>query len=85
MNRSRCKNSYHKNKTVENWENCVKLTKHWSKIILVENENITDDIMNAEIMNDYFVNITKELNIPEIMTEILHGNIDMDYIHLYIK
>ena len=34
----------------------------------------TDDKMNAEIMNDYFVNIAKELNIPEIMTEKLHGN-----------
>ena len=47
----------------------------------MENENvITDDKMNAEIMNNYFVNITKELNIPEIMTEKLHENIDMDCI-----
>ena len=119
MNRSRCKNTYFQNKTVENWERyrklrneCVKLTKKvkreyyqnlnissindnktfWktvkplfsdknknrSKIILVEDENIiTDDKKNAEIMNEYFVNITKDLNISGIMTETLPENIDV--------
>ena len=113
MNRSRCKNAYFKNKTVENWENyrklrneCVKLTKKvkreyfdklninsfsdnkkfWStikpffsdknkksgKIILVENnEIITDNKLNAEIMNEYFVNITHTLDIPDITKEML--------------
>ena len=113
MNRSRCKNAYFKNKTVENWEkyrklrnDCVKLTKKvkqkyfenlninrvkdnktfWKtvkpfftdkknnsgKIILVENnEIITDDKNNAEVMNDYFVNVTKTLDIPEFTTENL--------------
>ena len=103
MNRSRCKNAYFKNKTVENWEKyrklrneCVNLTKKvkrnyfenlninsvndnktfWKtvkpfftdknkkngKIILVENnEIIIDNKKNAEIMNEYFVNITKTL------------------------
>ena len=42
--------------------NKVKTT---SNIILVENEVIISDKNKiAEIMNDYFVNITKELNIP---------------------
>ena len=111
MQRSRYKNSYLKNKTVESWEryrrqrnDCVKATKKakkeyferlniktvcddkrfWrtvkpyftdkqkksDKIILVEgNEIITDSIKNAEIMNEYFVNITKKLDIPKIKTE----------------
>ncbi len=111
MNRSRYKNMYFKNKTVENWEkfrrlrnDCVKLTNKvkkdyfsnlnissvndnktfWktvkpnfsdkncksAKIILVENnEIITDNRRNAEIMNDYFVNITQQLDIPEIPIE----------------
>ena len=107
MNRSRCKNYFYKNRTVENWEkyrklrnDCVKMTKKvkreyfenlnlnsitdnkkfWKsvkpnftnkikkneKIILVEKEHIiSENKQTAEIMNDYFVNITKELNIPE--------------------
>ena len=37
------------------------------KIILVENEKIIcDNKQNAEIFNDYFVNIVKDLNIPDI-------------------
>ena len=113
MHRSRCKNAYFKNKTVENWENyrklrndCVKLTKKvkkeyfenlnvnsvndnktfWKnvkpnfseknknteKIVLVENDEIImDNKMNAEIMNDYFVNITQKMGIPEFNKEIL--------------
>ena len=130
MNRSRCKNVYFKNKTVENWEkyrklrnDCVKLTKKvkreyfqnlnihsvkdnktfWktvkplfsnkgsknTKIILVENEEIiTGDKKIADIMNEYFIHITKDLNIPKFMLE----NTDMIYldpideiIHKYSK
>ena len=107
MNRSRCKNAYIKNKTVENWERyrklrneCVKLTKKvkieyfrniniqsindnkifWKtikpnfsnknkthKIILVEDgEIISDNTKTAEVFNDYFVNIVKVLDIPQI-------------------
>ena len=118
MSRSRCKNTYFKNKTVENWEKyrklrneCVKLTKKvkreyfenlninsvndnksfWKtikpfftdknkkngKIILVENNDIiTDDKKNAEVMNEYFVNITKNLDIPEFTTEVLHTDVE---------
>ena len=37
------------------------------KIILVANEKIIcDNKQNAEIFNDYFVNIVKDLNIPDI-------------------
>ena len=44
--------------------NKVKTT---SNIVLVENEEIiSDNNKIAEIMNDYFVNITKELNIPHL-------------------
>ena len=40
------------------------------KVILVENnEIINNDKQNAEIMNEYFVNITKSLDIPEFVTE----------------
>ena len=134
MNRSRCKNTYFKNKTVENWEkyrrlrnDCVKLTNKvkrdyfrnlnigsvndnktfWktvkpnfseknsknAKIILVENDEIiTDNKRNAEIMNDYFVNITQKLNIPEIPIENLPENADVKFldpvdqiIHTYSK
>ena len=120
MNRSRCKNTYFKNKTVENWEKyrklrneCVKLTKKvkrdyfqkldikqindnkrfWKtvkpflsgkgniehkKIILVENDEIIrDEKKNADIMNNYFVNVTKILDVPEIMTEQISMNIDI--------
>ena len=107
MNRSRCKNAYMKNKTVENWEKyrklrneCVKVTKKvkmeyfqnininsvndnkifWKtvkpnfsnknnthKIILVENgEIISENKKTAEVFNNYFINIVKDLNIPEI-------------------
>ena len=46
--------------------NFTNKTKKNEKIILVENENIISENKEiAEIMNDYFVNITKELNIPE--------------------
>ena len=119
LNRSRCKNTYFKNKTAENWEtyrklrnDCVKLTKKvkreyfqkldinyikdnkmfWktikplfsnkgsksTKIILVENDEIvSDDKKTGEIMNEYFVNITKDLDIPEIMLEKLPDSIDI--------
>ena len=113
MSRSRCKNRYFRNKTIENWEryrklrnDCVKLTKKvkreyfenldinsvkdnktfWKtvkpfftdknnksgkKIILVDNnEIITDDKKNAEVMNEYFVNITQNLDIPEFTIEM---------------
>ena len=107
MNRSRYKNAYIKNKTVDNWERysklrneCVKLTKKvkieyfrniniqsiidnkkfWKtirpnfanknkthKIILVEGgEIISDNTKTADVFNDYFVNIVKVLDIPEI-------------------
>ena len=47
----------------------------------MNNENIiTDDKKNVEIMNDYFVNITKNLIIPEIRTDNLPENIDMSFI-----
>ena len=117
MLRSRCKNTYFKNKTVENWEKyrklrnqCVKLTnkvkreyfdnininslkdnktfwrtikpffsektKNTEKIVLVENnEIIMDDRVNAETMNDYFVNITQHLDIPEFYKENTHVDI----------
>ena len=117
MNRSRCKNTYFKNKTVENWENyrklrneCVKLTKKvkkeyfenlninsvndnktfWKtikpfftdknknngKIVLVENkEIIMENRINAEIMNEYFVNITQTLDIPKFETEKIPADI----------
>ena len=39
--------------------------KNYPKIILIENDQvINDDIEIAEIMNNYFVNLTKPLNIP---------------------
>ena len=118
MNRSRCKNAYFKNKTLENWEKyrklrneCVKLTKKvkreyfenininsvndnktfWKtvkpfftdknkkngKIILVENnEIIMDNKKNAELMNEYFVNITQTLEIPVFTTEGLPVDIE---------
>ena len=121
MNRSRCKNSYFKNKTVENWEkyrrlrnDCVKLTskvkreyfanlslnsvidnkKFWKtvkpfftskrnstqKIILVENDEIiTKNTNNAEIMNNYFVNIAQGLHMPELMNE-LSENSNVEFI-----
>ena len=107
MYRSRCKNIYIKNKTVENWEvyrklrnECVKLTKKvktdyfrninvqsiidnkkfWKavkpnfsnkiktkKIILLEDgEIISDNTKIAEVFNDYFINIVKDLNIRDI-------------------
>ena len=112
MNRSRCKNAYFKNKTVENWEKyrllrneCLKLTRKvkreyfhslnisaindnktfWktvkpfftskgikgsNKIILVEKEEIiSDNVKITEIMNNYFVDITKELGISLPMDE----------------
>ena len=49
-----------------------------TKIILVENDEIvSDDKKTAEIMNEYFVNITKDLDIPEIMLEKLPDSIDI--------
>ena len=120
MNRFRCKNTYFKHKTVENWEkyrklrnDCVKLTKKvkreyfqnlniktindnktfWKTVkpffsdkgnkdqrknILVENNEINrDDIKNTSTMNDYFVDITKNLDIPEIEIEQLPLNTDI--------
>ena len=47
------------------------------KIILVEdNEIVTDNIKNAEIMNEYFVNITNNLDIPVLTTEVLPIDIE---------
>ena len=122
MNRSRCKNAFFKNKTVDNWEKyrrlrneCVKLTKKakreyfdnlslsnitdnkhfWKtvkpfftnkqhknpKIILVENDEIiNDNKKNAEIMNNYFVNVTKGLDIPDIICKDVQGISDIEYI-----
>ena len=52
--------------------------KDQRKIILVENnEIIRDDIKNASTMNDYFVDITKNLDIPEIEIEQLPLNTDI--------
>ena len=118
MDRSRCKNNYFKNRTVENWEKyrklrneCVKLTKNvkreyfenlntnsvnnnktfWKtikpfftdknkqngNILLVENnEIIMDNKINAEIMNEYFVNITQTLDVPKFTTEKLPVGIE---------
>ena len=54
-------------------------SKKSSKIILVENnEIIMDNKHNAEVMNDYFVNITQTLDIPEFKTEKLP--IDIEFI-----
>ena len=45
------------------------------KIVLVENDEIINDSkQNAEIMNSYFVNITKKLEIPHFVTEKLPTN-----------
>ena len=45
------------------------------KIILVENEKIIcDNKQNAEIFNDYFVNIVKDLNIPDISSHTPEAN-----------
>ena len=53
--------------------------KKSGKIILVENnEVILDNQMNAEIMNEYFINITKTLDIPEIRKKIIP--VDIEYI-----
>ena len=52
--------------------------KDQRKIILDENnEIIRDDIKNASTMNDYFVDITKNLDIPEIEIEQLPLNTDI--------
>ena len=65
--------------------------KKSEKIILVENsEIVTDNKINAEIMNEYFVNITNNLDIPEFITEVLPGKaVYMDsideIIHKYSK
>ena len=117
MNRSRYKNKFFKNKSVENWENyrklrneCVKLTKKvkreyfenldirklndnrnfWKvvkplfsnsiktnmKITLVENDQIIlDDKETVNIFNDYFVNITKGLDIGINNLEVELDNI----------
>ena len=117
MNRSRQKNAFLKNKTVDNWNKyrklrneCVKLTKKvkneyfenldtnvvkntktfwksvkphftnkWSdskKIILVEKDEITTDNAKIADMNDYFINITKELNIPSPIPNIKEQRVD---------
>ena len=50
-----------------------------SKFFLVENnEIITDNKKNAEIMNNYFVNITHNLNIPESILEKIPRNTDVE-------
>ena len=41
------------------------------------NEIIMDDINNASTMNDYFVDITKNLDIPDIEIEQLPLNTDI--------
>ena len=127
MNRSRFKNSYFKNKTVENWEKyrklrneVVKLTKKvkkeylenlnlkfvndnktfWktvmpylsnrslkkNKIILVEKDNIINENKNtAEVFNDYFINVLKDLDIPEICEENVNADLlNLDMINLII-
>ena len=43
-------------------------------------EIIRDDKKNADIMNDYFVSVTKILDVPEIMTEEISTNIDIVYV-----
>ena len=49
------------------------------KIVLVEdNRIITDNVKNAEIFNEYFVNITQNLDIPDITKEVLP--IEVEYI-----
>ena len=129
MNRSRCKNGYLKNKTVENWEKyrklrneCVKLTnkvkkeyyhniniksindnkKFWKtikpnfanknktqKIILVEDGIIvSENNKTAEIFNNYFINIVKDLNIPDINSVKIPENVsslNMDRIDKIIE
>ena len=133
MNRSRYKNAYIKNKTVDNWERyrklrnkCVKLTKKvkieyfrniniqsiidnkkfWKtikpnfanknkthKIILVEGgEIICDNTKTADVFNDYFVNIVKVLDIPEIThskksetSNIIHNDHVDNIIHIYVN
>ena len=50
-----------------------------SKIVLVENnEIITNNKKNAEIMNNHFVNITQNLNIPESILEKIPRNTDVE-------
>ena len=122
MNRSRCKNAYFKNKTVDNWEKyrqlrneCLKLTRKtkkeyfhnldinaindnrtfWktvkpyftskgikgtNKIILVEQEQIiSDNAKITEIMNNYFVDITRELGVSIPMND---NNVNRDLIFI---
>ena len=108
MNRSRCKNKYLKNRTVENWERyrqlrnkCVKLAKKvkndyfkniniqsiidnkkfWKTvkpnfsnkiktgniILLDDGKIISENTKIAEVFNDYFINIVKDLQIPDII------------------
>ena len=51
--------------------------KKSGKIVLVENnEIIMDNKYNADVMNDYFVNITQTLGIPEFEKEELPINIE---------
>ena len=55
-----------------------KRNKDQRKIILVENnEIIRDDLKNASTMNDYFVDITKNLDIQEIEIEQMPLNTDI--------
>ena len=50
-----------------------------SKIVPMENnEIITDNRKNAEIMNNYFVNITQNLNIPESILRKMPRNTDVE-------
>ena len=56
----------------------VKVNKDQRKnILVVNNEIIRDDIKNASTMNDYFVDITKNLDITEIEIEQLPLNTDI--------
>ena len=108
MNRSRSKNKYLKNRTVDNWERyqqlrnkCVKLTKKvktdyfkniniqsiidnkkiWKTvkpnfsnkikteniILLDDGKIISENTKIAEVFNDYFINIVKDLQITDII------------------
>ena len=52
-----------------------------TKMILLENDEIiTDYKKNVEVMNEYFVNIMKNLNIPAYMIEKLPDNINVECI-----
>ena len=52
-----------------------------AKIILIKNDEIvSDDKKTAEIMNEYCLNVTKDVNIPEITPKRLPNSIDVTYL-----